>query len=39
LAREESEILSALIEAASQHIKAWAEFKARIEAYCQGAAD
>lgn len=33
LARQEAEIFGALIDAASQHIKAWSEFKARIEDY------
>ena len=33
LAREESEILGALIDAAAQHINTWSEFKAKIEGY------
>src|SRR6185437_12091987 len=36
LARKESEILGALIDAATQHIKAWSEFKAKVEDYCRG---
>ena len=39
LAREESEILGALMEAATQHIKAWSAFKAKIEAYRRNADD
>jgi hypothetical protein len=35
LAREESEILGVLIDAATQQIKAWSEFKAKIESYCR----
>jgi hypothetical protein len=34
LAQEESEILGALMDAASQHIKVWSDFKAKIESYC-----
>ena len=33
LAQEESEILGVLIDAATQQIKAWSEFKAKIESY------
>ena len=37
LAREESEILDALMDAASRQIKAWSELKAKIEGYRRSA--
>jgi hypothetical protein len=35
LARSESEILRALIDAATRQIEAWSKFKAKVEDYCR----